>query len=88
MDIDVPLKDLGPIAIDALKEAILSIDELTWKLQSFRQGEDGVHQQTKSIVLVFTDGESWPNIEVSKESGWDLLAETAIPVMHLSVIRI
>ncbi|MDP6317165.1 MAG: aspartyl/asparaginyl beta-hydroxylase domain-containing protein [Pseudomonadales bacterium] len=82
MDIDVPLKDLGPIAIDALKEAILSIDELTWKLQSFRQGEDDVHQQTKSIVLVFTDGESWPNIEVSKESGWDLLAETAIPVMH------
>ena len=82
MDIDVPLKDLGSVAIDGLKEAILSLNESDWASQTHRQSEYEVHRQTKSVVLVFTDGEGWPNIEVTKESGWDLLSETAIPLMH------
>jgi hypothetical protein len=32
--------------------------------------------------MVFTDGEGWPNIEVTKDVGWDLLADEAVPLMH------
>ena len=32
--------------------------------------------------MVFTEGEGWPNIEVSKDQGWGLLAEEAVPLMH------
>ncbi|HIG39006.1 MAG: aspartyl/asparaginyl beta-hydroxylase domain-containing protein [bacterium] len=82
MDIDVPLKDLGSIRIEELRQAILSLDESAWKSQTIRQNEYEVHQQTESIVLVFTDGAGWPNVEVRQESGWELLSKTAIPVMH------
>ncbi|HZD53339.1 MAG TPA: aspartyl/asparaginyl beta-hydroxylase domain-containing protein, partial [Woeseiaceae bacterium] len=47
-----------------------------------RQESYEVHKQTRSIVLVFTDGKGWPEIEVRKEPGWDRLAEAAVPVMH------
>jgi hypothetical protein len=82
VDIDVPLKDLGDVQIAALRDAILSLNEEAWKSQKQRQNEYEVHQQTESVVLVFTTGEGWPDIEVSQESGWDLLSETAVPVMH------
>ena len=82
MDIDVPLKDLGSVDIEPLRAAILSLDEQVWEAQALRQNEYEVHQQTQSVVLVFTDGVGWPNIEVRKESGWDLLAEAAVPMMH------
>ncbi len=82
MDIDTPLRDLGNVEIEALKDAILSLDESAWLSQELRQNEYEVHQQTQSIVLVFTDGAGWPDIEVSRESGWDLLSATAIPMMH------
>ena len=36
----------------------------------------------KLVVMMFTDGSGWPNIEISKEPGWDRLAEVAVPVMH------
>ena len=82
MDIGIPLKDLGEVEIGALKEAVLSLDVSAWQSQTHRQTEYEVHQQTQSIVLVFTDGVGWPDIEVHQESGWDLLSETAVPVMH------
>ena len=82
MNIDVPLRDLGSVAIEPLSAAILSLDEAAWESQTHRQNEYEVHQQTRSVVLVFTDGVGWPDIEVSKESGWDLLSETAVPIMH------
>ena len=82
MDIDVPLKDLGSVDIEPLRAAILALDEQVWEAQALRQNEYEVHQQTQSVVLVFTDGVGWPNIEVRKESGWDLLAEAAVPMMH------
>ena len=33
------------------------------------------------MVLVFTDGNGWPNIEIRKEQGWDLIAEQVMPVV-------
>ena len=82
MDIDVPLRELGAIDTTALREAILSQEEAAWHEDEYRQQSYEVHDQTQSIVLVFTDGSNWPNIEVRKEPGWDRLADAAVPVMN------
>ena len=82
MDIDVPLRDLGEIDSSALSEAILGFDDQAWLDNSYRQQQYDVHTLTESVVMIFTDGKGWPNIEVSKESGWDLMADAAMPLMH------
>ena len=82
MDIDVPIKDLGSYAIEPLKDRILSLPEEAWWGNQFRQLEYEVHEHTQSVVLVFTDGQGWPNIEVAKDKGWNLLAGEAVPLMH------
>jgi len=82
MDIDEPLRALGPVDIDALRAAILAQDEAAWLETQTRERSYEVHEQTRSIVLVFTDGKGWPNIEVRKEAGWNRLADVALPVMH------
>lgn len=82
MDIGDRLRDLGPVDQAALSEAILAQPPKAWHEQEYRQQEYDVHRQTESIVLVFVNLESWPQIEIRKEPGWDRLAEAAIPVMH------
>jgi aspartyl/asparaginyl beta-hydroxylase (cupin superfamily) len=80
MNIDEPLRSLGPVNFESLRDAILAQDEEAWAEQLHRQQEFEVHKETQSIVLVFCDG--WPEITVTKEAGWDRLAEQALPVMH------
>ena len=82
MDIDAPLRELGTIDTTALREAILSQETIAWHEDQYRQKSYDVHDQTESIVLVFTDGSNWPNSEVRKEPGWDRIADVAVPVMH------
>lgn len=81
MDIEVPLKDLGLVNTDELRDAIFSLGEDIWNENTYRQEEYSVHTYTKSIVMIFTTGEGWPNIEVTKEDGWDLLSEHVEPIM-------
>jgi len=82
MDIDVPIKDLGSYTIDPLRDKILGLPEEAWWGNQYRQLEYEVHEHTQSVVLCFTDGQGWPNIEVAKDAGWDLLADEAVPLMH------
>lgn len=82
MDIDVPIKDLGSYTIDPLRDKILSLPEEAWWGNQYRQLEYEVHEHTQSVVLVFTDGQGWPNIEVSRDDGWDLLSDEAVPLMQ------
>jgi hypothetical protein len=82
MDIDTPLKELGPVDNSALTDAILAQDEAAWREEEIRQEIFDVHRQTESIVLVFVDLDDWPRVTIKKEPGWDRLAEAAIPVMH------
>jgi aspartyl/asparaginyl beta-hydroxylase (cupin superfamily) len=82
MDIGEPLRDLGEYDIAALRDVILAQGEEVWLGNTYRQQEYEVHQQTQSIVMVFTDGSGWPEIEVRKEPGWAVLAEQAVPLMH------
>jgi hypothetical protein len=60
----------------------LAIDDEVWLENSYRQKSYDVHTQTHSLVMLFTDGEGWPNIEIVKESAWDLLVADAMPLMH------
>jgi len=82
MNIDIPLRKLGEVPVQALQDVVLGLDEAAWHDQQYRQETYEVHRQTESLVMVFTDGSGWPNIEVRKESGWDWLAEAAVPLMH------
>ena len=82
MDIDAPLQELGEVEVDSLHRAILKLDSAVWKERPLAENIYENHQQTQSIVLVFTTAAGWPEIEVSKESGWDILADVAVPVMH------
>jgi len=82
MNIDVPLRELGAIDTTALRDAILGQEEAAWHEDEYRQQTYHHHDQTQSIVLVFTDGSNWPNHEVHKEPGWDRLADVAVPVMQ------
>ena len=82
MDIATPIKDLGKIDVTALAAATLALTPEQWRAQQTRQNEYEAHRQTESVVLVFTDGAGWPNIEIGKQAGWDLLADTAMPIIH------
>lgn len=81
MNIDQALKDLGPVDAEPLVDAVLGLDDEAWLLNINRQNDYEVHKQTQSVVMIFCDGPP-EDLAVSKEAGWDLLADAAIPVMH------
>ena len=87
MDIGEPLRSFGKVPTEALAEAILAQDEAAWNENVQRQKDYEVHEQTRSIVLLFANVEDWPSIEVSKQPGWDRLAKVAVPVMHAIIGR-
>jgi hypothetical protein len=81
MDIQQPLRHLGPVDIEALRTAVLAQDGEAWHSQEHRQNNYEVHKQTQSLVLVFCDG-PMNDLKVSKEPAWDALAGPAVPLMH------
>lgn len=82
MNIDLPLRELGPIDTTALREAILAQDDLAWQEDRYRQEEFEVHHATESIVMLFVDIDRWPDLVVRREPGWPRIAEAALPVMN------
>jgi len=82
MNIDVPLRELGDVDVSPLRDAILAQDEQAWKEDKYRQEEFEVHHATESIVVVFVDLSSWPDVVVSREPGWPRLADVALPLMN------
>jgi len=88
MNIDTPLRELGPVDTTALSEVILAQDDAAWKEDQYRQEAFDVHYDTESIVMVFVDLDEWPEIVVSKEPGWDRLADVALPVMDDIISRL
>jgi len=86
MDIGVPIRNFGKVDMEPLAAAVLAQDEVAWNENVQRQQDYEVHEQTRSIVLLFAEVKDWPAVEVSKQPGWDRLAETAVPLMH-AIIR-
>jgi hypothetical protein len=82
MDIDVPMRSLGAVAMQELAAAILGQDEAAWHENEQRQLDYEVHEQTRSIVLLFADFGSAPQLTISKRSGWERLGLVAEPVMR------
>jgi len=79
MDIEVSLRDLGPVDSAALIENVLAQDPEAWAAQQYRQNAYEVHNQTESLVMIFCNG--WPEMQVTKEPAWDALKDTAVPLM-------
>jgi len=86
MNIAEPLKHLGPIDASNLIDAVLNLDESAWHANEQRQNDYEVHKQTESVVLIFCDG-TREDLAVSKQSGWDLLADEAVPIMNELIQR-
>lgn len=82
MNIDTRLRELGEVDIGPLSDAILALDRAAWHEEEYRQEAFDVHRETESVVLVFVNLDSWPQLEVIKEPGWDRLVDVAVPVMH------
>ncbi len=86
MDIGVPVRSFGKVEMQALGAAILAADEAAWNENVERQKSFEVHEQTRSIVLLFAEVSNWPELQVSKQPGWDRFAHLAVPLMH-EIIR-
>ena len=87
MNIDSPLRELGPVDSEALRDIILSLDDETWRENLTRQEEFEVHRSTESVVMYFVDLDQWPDVEVTKEPGFKYLSELALPLMNDIISR-
>jgi len=81
MDFEGTLSDLGEIDVTSLINAVGDLTHEDWLAQQIRQNEYEVHQQTESVVLLFTDGKDWPNLRVTREHGWAMLADEVMPII-------
>jgi len=81
MKIDLPLRELGIIKSDALIAAIVKTKAEDWEVNKYRQQTYDAHHSTRSLVMLFSETINWPHITVSREAGWDILAETAQPLI-------
>lgn len=86
MDIDVPMRELGAVPMQDLADAILGQDEAAWNENQRRQNDYEVHEQTRSIVLLFADAGETHRINVNECSGWARLGSVAQPLMQ-EIIR-
>ena len=86
MDIGIPFRAFGKVDSEALAEAILAADDAVWNEYVERQKSYEVHEQTRSIVLLFAEVSQWPAVDISKQPGWDRFADRAVPLMH-QIIR-
>ena len=85
MDIDVALRELGPVEAGPLIDKVMGLDDDAWEEQQYRQNAYEVHKQTRSLVMVFCSG--WPEIQVTKEPAFEELQDVAVPVMHDIIAR-
>ncbi len=86
MDIGIPIKDWGEVDTTILREAILNQDDIAWDEDDQRQDDYEAHRQTKSIVMLFAS-QSWPRVTITREKGWNRIAEVANPIMAEIVER-
>ncbi len=86
MDIGIPIRCFGKVDMQSLADAVLACDAAAWDENVERQKSFEVHEQTRSIVLLFADVDRWPECEVSRQPGWERLSPFAVPVMH-EIIR-
>jgi hypothetical protein len=87
VDIGVALRSFGKVDAEPLAQAILGADELVWDEYVERQKSFEVHEQTRSIVLLFAEVSGWPAVDITKQPGWARFADQAVPLMHQIIGR-
>jgi hypothetical protein len=85
MLIEEPIRPLGQVDCVALTQRVLALDEAEWFRDPRRQNDYDVHASTQSLILVFCEG--WPQIRIAHASGWQLLSDVAMPVVHDVIAR-
>lgn len=80
MKLDSPLKTLGPVDYQPLKQAVANLPAEAWLEGQGRQNHYDVHRQTESVVLVWC--EEQPAIPTYEGKGWPRLANVAVPLME------
>ena len=80
------MRALGTVPMQDLADAILGQEEAAWNENQRRQNDYEVHEQTRSIVLLFADASEAQRIIVNECSGWARLGPTAEPLMR-EIIR-
>ncbi|MEM1153031.1 MAG: aspartyl/asparaginyl beta-hydroxylase domain-containing protein [Pseudomonadota bacterium] len=81
MDIEGRIRDLGSVDSGPLSDRILAQDEEAWLEEQYRQNAFEVHKDTASMVVLFLNESSWPEVIVDRRPGWDRLADVAVPLM-------
>lgn len=81
MDIGALWRSLGPVDSQPLAIRAAGLPRQAWHEFDFRQRAYDVHHDTESVVLIFCD-EAWPDVAISRQRGWDRLADVAAPLMH------
>ena len=77
----------GAVDYAPLAAAIAAQDEAAWFEQVDRQKDYEVHRLTQSIVLLFAEVDPWPRMDVTRQPGWDRLADAAVPLMDSIIAR-
>ena len=63
MNIGQPLRDLGAVESQSLREAILALEEPVWQEEQLRQKKySDVHYNTESVILIFCDHDNWKKL--------------------------
>ena len=83
----MPLRELGPVNFEPLRDTILAQEQEAWQEDLYRQEAYDVHHSTESIVMLFVELDHWPKLVVSQEPGWARLSAAALPVMNDIISR-
>jgi len=87
VDIEGRIRELGPVNSAPLIERVLAQDEQAWHEEEYRQNAFEVHRDTVSMVLLFLEENSWPDIVVDRRPGWDRLSDVAMPLMEAIIAQ-
>jgi len=81
MKLDTAVRTLGPVDHVAFRAAVLGVPKEAWLEDTSRQERFAeYHNQTQTIILLFSDG--WPDISISRRSGWRRFSAHAWPIVQ------
>jgi hypothetical protein len=69
MLLETPVRTLGPVAHQPLKDAVTGLAADVWLEDKIRQQSFEQHKHTQSVVMLFSS--TWPDPAVEKRSGWE-----------------
>jgi hypothetical protein len=87
LDIEEPIRRVGSVVIGDLREAVDALPPQGWLESQSRHRDCEVKRWTQVSVLIDTDGQSWPDITLTRGSGWKPLSEAAMPLIERIILH-